>query len=68
MVQVVIINGMPTAGKSQFVEYCLEKLGIWGREISTVDFVKDIAKQAGWNREKNLKNSAASEMRNLPNT
>ena len=56
MVQIVIVNGMPTVGKSQFVEYCLEKLGPWGREISTVDFVKDIAKQAGWNGEKNLKN------------
>lgn len=56
MVQVVIVNGMPTSGKSTFVEFCLKKLGSWGREISTVDFVKDIAKQAGWNGEKNLKN------------
>lgn len=56
MVQVVIVNGMPTSGKSTFVEFCLERLGPWGREISTVDFVKDIAKQAGWSGEKNLKN------------
>lgn len=56
MVQLIIVNGMPTSGKSTFVEFCLEKLGPWGREISTVDFVKDIAKQAGWNGEKNLKN------------
>lgn len=56
MVQIIIVNGMPTSGKSTFVEYCLKELGCWGREISTVDFVKDIAKQAGWNGEKNLKN------------
>ena len=56
MVQIVIVNGMPTSGKSTFVEYCLKELGCWGREISTVDFVKDIAKQAGWNGEKNLRN------------
>ena len=56
MVQLIIVNGMPTSGKSTFVEFCINKLGRWGREISTVDFVKDIAKQAGWNGEKNLKN------------
>lgn len=56
MVKIVVVNGMPMSGKSQFVEFCLKKLGPWGREISTVDFVKDIAKQAGWNGEKNLKN------------
>ena len=56
MVQIVIINGMPTSGKSKFVEYCLEKLGVWGKEASTIDFVKDIAKQAGWTGEKTLKN------------
>ena len=55
MVQIVVINGMPTCGKSAFVEFCLEKLGPWGKEISTVDFVKDIAKQAGWNGEKTPK-------------
>lgn len=56
MVKVIVINGAPTVGKSTFVKYCLEWLGPWGREISTVDFVKDIARQAGWNGEKNLKN------------
>lgn len=57
MVKLIVVNGMPTSGKSTFVEFCIKELGTsWGREISTVDFVKDIAKQAGWNGEKNLKN------------
>lgn len=56
MVQVVVVNGMPTSGKSTFVEFCLDKLGAWGREISTVDFVKDIATKCGWNGEKTAKN------------
>lgn len=56
MVKIIIVNGRPTVGKSQFVEFCLERLGSWGKEISTVDFVKDIAKQAGWNGEKTPKN------------
>ena len=56
MVQIVIVNGMPTSGKSTFVEYCLRKLGYLGREISTVDFVKEIAIMAGWNGEKTPRN------------
>lgn len=52
MVRIVIVNGMPTSGKSTFVEYCLEKLGVLGREISTVDFVKELATMAGWSGTK----------------
>ena len=41
MVKIVVVNGMPMSGKSQFVEYCLKELGIYGEEVSTVDFVKE---------------------------
>ena len=43
MSKIVVMNGMPMSGKSQFVEYCLEELGKYGDEVSTVDFVKEIA-------------------------
>lgn len=56
MVQVVVVNGMPTSGKSTFVEYCLDKLGVLGREISTVDFVKELARMAGWDGTKTYRN------------
>ena len=48
MVKIVVVNGMPMSGKSQFVEYCLKELGIYGEEVSTVDFVKELAKLSGW--------------------
>ena len=48
MVKIVVVNGMPMSGKSQFVEYCLRELGIYGEEVSTVDFVKELAKMSGW--------------------
>ena len=48
MVKIVVVNGMPMSGKSQFVEYCLRELGFYGEEISTVDFVKELAKLSGW--------------------
>ena len=56
MVQLIIVNGMPTSGKSTFVEFCLKQLGCFGREISTVDFVKELARLAGWDGTKDLKN------------
>ena len=48
MVKIVVVNGMPMSGKSQFVEYCLKELGIYGEEVSTVDFVKELAKMSVW--------------------
>ena len=48
MSKVIIINGAGGVGKSTFVSLCHE---IDSRviETSTVDFVKEIALQAGWN-------------------
>ena len=50
---VVVINGMPTVGKSQFVEECKGSTDYFSiSEYSTVDFVKHIAKECGWNGKK----------------
>ena len=51
-----IINGRPRSGKDTFVNFCLEELGAFGKLISTVDFVKEIAVRCGWNRTKTPKN------------
>ena len=52
--QVIVINGAPQSGKSTFVEMC-QFLYLYTCEFSTVDLVKQIAKQLGWNGEKTLK-------------
>ena len=54
--KIIVINGLPKAGKSLFVGNCLGTLGNFGKEISTIDFVKEVAILCGWNKEKNLKN------------
>ncbi len=51
-VNVVIINGYPRSGKDLLVSYLLEELGPFGQSYSTVDFIKKIAKEAGWNENK----------------
>ena len=51
-----IINGRPRSGKDTFVNFCLEELGAFGKLISTVDFVKKIATECGWDGIKDLKN------------
>lgn len=53
---VVIINGMPTSGKSTFVELCQELQIAHVEEYSTVDFVKEIAGECGWDGVKTPKN------------
>ena len=51
-----IINGRPRSGKDTFVNFCLEELGAFGKLISTVDFVKEIAARCGWDTTKTPKN------------
>lgn len=55
--QVVVINGMPTAGKDQFVKYC-QKYLLWCGNFSTVDFVKQAAAFCGWDGTKTPENRA----------
>ena len=53
--QIIVINGMPTAGKDLFVSYCQKHL-LWCGNFSTVDFVKELAAIAGWDGTKTPKN------------
>lgn len=55
-VKVVIVNGVPQAGKDLFVSYCKQILGDRCLNISTVDFVKDIAYRCGWDGTKTPEN------------
>lgn len=57
MVKMVCINGMPRSGKDTFVQMVMEFLpdGMC-KNISTVDFVKEIAKEAGWDGTKTPEN------------
>ena len=79
-IKVVIINGLGGCGKSTFIKlcssYCLNQKQEWiVRELSTIDFVKDIARQCGWDGEKNQKSRdflhnlkiAMENYNNLPN-
>ena len=55
--QVVVINGAPTAGKDAFVKLC-QKYLLWCGNFSTVDFVKEIAAVCGWDGTKTPENRA----------
>lgn len=54
MPKVIVINGMGGVGKSTFISLCHE-IDPRVIETSTVDFVKQIALQAGWNGVKDQK-------------
>lgn len=56
MVNVIVVNGYPRSGKDTFVNFCKEKLGAFGVSVSTVDFVKYLAAQSGWDGSKTPKN------------
>ena len=53
--KIVVINGRPRSGKDTFVQFC-QIHNLWCANISTVDFVKEIAVYCGWNKEKTPKN------------
>lgn len=48
MSKIIVINGTASSGKSTFISLC-RKIDVRVIETSTVDFVKEIAMQAGWN-------------------
>ena len=55
--KIVIINGKAGAGKDTFVAMCKDILGAeYVMNISTVDFVKEIATECGWDGTKTQKN------------
>ena len=52
--KIICINGYPQSGKDTFVNFCYS-FGSIIQSYSTVDFVKKIAKECGWNGVKDLK-------------
>lgn len=56
MAKIVIVNGRERSGKDTFVNFCLEELKGFGKNISTVDFVKKVAIFCGWDGTKSPKN------------
>jgi len=52
MANIIIVNGAPRSGKDTFVNFCLKELKGLGKSVSTVDFVKEVAKFCGWDGEK----------------
>lgn len=58
---VVIVNGLPRTGKdtfSVFLQAQLLRMGIDSQNLSTVDKIKDVAKQLGWDGEKDAQGRA----------
>lgn len=53
---IICINGMPRSGKDTFANFCVEQNKEIIDQISTVDFVKDVAKYCGWNGDKTPEN------------
>ena len=53
-VHAILVNGAPGAGKTSFEQMCSYILGPYYRARSTVDKVKEIARQLGWNGEKDV--------------
>ena len=63
--KVFVINGMPRAGKDTFVEMCQIE-ALWCLNVSTVDFVKKLAGQCGWDGTKTPENRAfLSDLKDL---
>lgn len=69
MIKVVVVNGRPGVGKTEFERLCAEQCNLFNRVsgfvpgnrlwvdiTSTVDFVKEVARFCGWNGEKTLEN------------
>ena len=49
--KVIIVNGYPMSGKDQFCNFCMNYMtskGIHGGTVSTIDLIKNIATQLGW--------------------
>lgn len=65
--EIIVINGFPGAGKDEFVNCCKKLIGEpYVRNISTVDFVKYIAAECGWDGTKTPENRAfLSDLKDL---
>lgn len=58
MIQIVAVNGFPGSGKTTWEHFCQDLIEGQGYAhiISSIDFVKEIAKECGWNGEKSPAN------------
>jgi len=54
--KVYLVNGTGGVGKSTFEKFVLQEVGNFGFQVSTVDFVKEVAKFCGWDGVKDAKN------------
>ena len=65
--KVIIINGQGGAGKDTFVEYFTQSAGEnYVLNISTVDYVKEIARSIGWSGQKdNLSRKFLSDLKDM---
>lgn len=54
--EVVILNSKGGAGKDTFFGFCESILGDCAAHISTVDLVKEVAEELGWDGTKTLEN------------
>lgn len=65
--KVFIINGRGGSGKDTFVQFFSEQAGThFVQNFSTVDYVKDIAYELGWNGEKdNLSRKFLSDLKDM---
>lgn len=54
-VHIVVVNGRPCSGKTTFEKLCMEEL-TYADIYSTIDFVKKIATECGWDGEKTDRN------------
>lgn len=65
--KVFIINGRGGSGKDTFIEYFSEQAGKnFVLNISTIDYIKEIAKELGWNGEKdNLSRKYLSNLKEM---
>lgn len=63
--KIFIVNGYPESGKDTFIDMCLEYLGNNGFKYSTIDAVKEYAKQIGWDGKKDDRGRALlSDLKN----
>ena len=53
--KIFVVNGVPQSGKDTFVNFCLDELTGWGKSVSTIDFVKEVAVLCGWSGKKTPK-------------
>lgn len=53
--KIIIINGCAEVGKDTFVKFC-QQANNDVLNISTIDYIKQVAKDCGWNGEKTEKN------------